>query len=129
MSNPARRADSLGTLSFMLPENDPNWSSEAGAKDITIKRIPGAQFAGIADKDAVRNTLLSLRKKGMSPIQINTFDILPGEGIYVAGQIKPDISILKGTSIDFEFTGGDITLSKEFGLGEFNVPDRKSTRL
>jgi len=114
--------DDFGSLTFVLPKDHPQYYSESGEKTIPVKRVPGAQFAGMIDKTAVRNELANLRKRGLSPVTISTFDILPDKGLYVQGAINIDVPLLNGVSVDFEFTGNDLTLSKEFGLGDFNLP-------
>ncbi len=111
----------FGSLTFELPPN-PDWSDEFGKQPIPLTRIPGAKYAGWLNKGAVRSRLAKLRKKGASPVQIGTFDILPDSGIYVSGQIKPDIKFLEGVAIDFEMTGGNLTLSKQFTADDIKVP-------
>ena len=112
----------FGSLTFVLPQDHPQWYDESGEQPISLNRIPGAKYAGWIDKSAVRSRLSSLRKKGASPVQIGTFDLLPDRGIYVSGQIKPDIKFLQGVSIDFEMSGGDLTLSKQFTVDDIKVP-------
>ena len=112
--------ENLGELKVQLPHN-PDWTSESRTHSITVKRLSGTRFGGQIDKAEVRRYLARMRKKGLSPIQIHDFDILPEGGLYASGQIIPDISLLRG-GIDFELSGGALTLTKEFGLGDFNLP-------
>jgi hypothetical protein len=113
----------LGTLSVNLPANDPDWLPfDGGDQPVTVTRITGAQFAGYIDKQAVKAKLRSLRHKRLSPIQIDEPDIFPGRGIVLTGRILPDAEVFRGAGIDFELSGHDLRVFKEFSLGEIHVP-------
>lgn len=119
----AEATETLGTLTFNIPETHEEWEPFAdGDQSVTVHRMPGARYAGYVNKQSVRSKLHRTRKKGLSPIQIQTFDIPPEGGVYIAGQILPDIPIIQGTGIDFEVVGDEITLSKTFLIGDFHVP-------
>lgn len=112
----------FGTLTFTIPKDHKDWQPTTTSKVIDVTRVPGAQYAGIIDKAAVRDDLRTWRKTGLSPIEISEFEITPDQGIYVHGQIKPDLSLLAGIGIDFELSNGNLTFFKEFSVGDFKVP-------
>ena len=113
----------IGSLTFNIPENHSQWLPFAeGDRTVSIRRIPGARYAGFINKRTVRSGLSRLRHKRFSPIEIDSFDILPDEGLYIAGRILPDTPIIQGSGIDFEVTGNNLTISKTFAIGDFHIP-------
>jgi hypothetical protein len=94
---------------------------EGGYKEFPIQRIPGAPRAGYMNKQAAIRNLKGFAIKGASPIEVDEVDFVPG-GLLVQGRINTDVPLLQGSSIDFELLGDRLTLSKEWSLGEFNVP-------
>jgi hypothetical protein len=111
----------FGTLTISIPANDPQWQPY-GPESITVNRIPGAKYAGYLNINEVKSRAQKIEKKGASPVRVDQFDILPEEGLYVTGQVLPDIPLIKDVGLDFEVRGGDLTLSKTFKTGDFTVP-------
>jgi hypothetical protein len=113
----------LGTLTFGIPGASRKWMRQ-DADTVDIKRIGTLPFAGYVDKQPIRKGLYRLRKKGASPVQIDTEPgVLPaGAGVGVRGRIMPEIPALAGVGIDFELAGDDLRVFKEFSLGDVQVP-------
>ncbi|HEV2851610.1 MAG TPA: DUF4157 domain-containing protein [Thermoanaerobaculia bacterium] len=111
----------FGSLTFTMPEGHPVWESTGGAKTIDVQRFPGARYAGYIDKKAVRRALSELRYKYASPVEIETFDVLP-DGLMATGVIRTDIPLIRGAGIGFELHGDDVRIFKEFTFDEFKVP-------
>lgn len=111
----------FGTLTYELPADSETWASDAGPQTIPVARLPGARYAGTMDKQAVRRQL-RLRHKKLSPVQVDAFDILPSGGLSVTGQILLDTPVLRGASVDFELTGNELILSKQFTTTDFSLP-------
>jgi hypothetical protein len=119
----SENTDSFGTLSFNIPANDPTWMPlEGGDQPITIGRIPGFRYAGYINKQNVLAQLRRVRHKHLSPIQVQSFDVLPDRGLAVTGLIMPEIPLLRGASVNFELLGGDLRIYKEFRTGDFHFP-------
>ena len=119
----AESSDDIGSLSFNIAENNPELMQfEEGDKLLPVKRISGARYAGYIEKSVIRRSLSSLKIKRLSPVQISSFDILPEGGISVVGQILPDTPMFEGSGIDFELSGSNLSFSKQFQLGDFQVP-------
>lgn len=87
---------------------------------MNITRYPGAKFAGYIDKNEIVNRGLQFRI--MSPIQLNSFDISPEEGIVARGKISPSIPLVRNADIDVVINGDDISFEKVFNIGEIKVP-------
>ncbi|MFN9029456.1 MAG: DUF4157 domain-containing protein [Betaproteobacteria bacterium] len=119
----ATSGESLGTLSFNIAASNPDWLPfEGGDETVPVRRVPGARFAGTIDKTRVRDALRRVRAKRFSPIEIDTFDVLPGRGLVVEGRILPELPLLRDTSLNFELDGGDLRLFKQFRIGDFSLP-------
>ena len=117
LSNPM-----LGELWIELPTASEKWEA-VPERRIPVPRLQGLPFAGHVDRQAVRESLSSFRKKGMSPIRLEDDpDIMPGGGIGVRGQIMPEIPALEGVGINFELRGDDLVLYKAFSIEDIKVP-------
>jgi outer membrane biosynthesis protein TonB len=117
LSNPK-----LGELTIELPTANAKWEAVPEQK-IPIPRLQGLPFAGHVDRQAVRQSLSSFRKKGASPIRLEDDpDIMPGGGIGVRGQIMPEVPALEGVGIDFELAGDDLRVFKAFSIDDVKVP-------
>ena len=118
----------FGHFKVNIPASDKDWHPWAEDQTIPIRRVPGARYAGYISRQAVLSSLYSLRKKGASPVRIDTFDILPDTGIYAAGAVLPELPLLGGTGLDFELRNGALRLYKEFTNEELQVPAPFSIR-
>jgi hypothetical protein len=111
----------FGHFMVHVPRDDPDWQG-APYERVTIDRVPGAQYAGRINKASVRTQFRNLRKKGASPIRMDTFDIRPDTGVTATGAILPDISFLRG-GLNFIFDNGSLRIYKAFTGNEIEVPD------
>jgi hypothetical protein len=97
----------------------------SGRSPLSVRRLPGARFAGSIDKRSVRATLLSnmanLTVPGASPLEIDDFDIYPG-GLHAEGRIITDIPLLQGSEIEVVLDGDVLTFAKTFEVGDFHTP-------
>ena len=72
---------------------------------------------------SLEKLLSRLEVKGLSPIQVDYTDLVPGKGIMAKGRIVPTVKIIEGIEIDFSIEGDKVELSKTFDAGEFkSVP-------
>jgi hypothetical protein len=110
----------FGSLTLSIPEDHPHF--KPFSEPVELTRIPGAQFAGVLDKNLVASKARKLEHKKASPIEISDLDIDAEKGLVLSGAIKPNLPILEGKQIDFELAGNDLTISMEFGAGDLNVP-------
>ena len=60
--------------------------------------------------------------KRLSPIRVDSFEVLPDEGVYASGAILPETPLIGGLDLGFELSGSDLSVYKEFRPGDFNVP-------
>jgi Domain of unknown function (DUF4157) len=115
--------DSFGSLAFNIPADDSHWLPlEGGDQPIAINRISGFRYAGCINKQAVLAQLRRVRHKRLSPIQVQSFDVLPDRGLAATGLIMPEIPLLRGASLDFELSAGDLRIFKEFRTSDFTFP-------
>jgi hypothetical protein len=112
----------LGTLSVNIPPTNEDWNPLPADREITVNRIPGARYAGYVQRPSVRSLPEELRKKGMSPVRIDTVELLPDRGLYVGGAVLPDLPMLRDADIRFELIDGRLRIFKEFTAGELHVP-------
>lgn len=117
----AEKDPGLGTLTIAIPDKHKRWEPYAGGP-LTISRIPGARFAGYPDREQLRGHLDKLKSKDMSPILIEAFDILPEDGIFVGGQLLPDVPLIGDAKIMIEVRGDEVRIFKTFTAPEFKVP-------
>ncbi|MEQ9504507.1 MAG: DUF4157 domain-containing protein [Deltaproteobacteria bacterium] len=117
----------LGSLTIRVPPGDPTWQPLPAEAPITIKRFEGAGYAGRASKQGIKAQIGKLRKVGLSPIRIDTFDILSDAGIVVEGAILPELPLLRG-GIDFALREGAFSLEKTFTGEDLEVPSPFSIR-
>lgn len=110
----------FGSLTIAIPENHPHFKPFTDT--VALTRIPGAQFAGVLDKNVMAGKMAKLEHKKTSPIEVNDVELDATKGMVVTGAIKPSLPLLEGKKIDFELAGNDLTISMEFGAGDLNVP-------
>ena len=109
----------FGSLTFEIPKS--NKLLQPIQQTIPVQRVPGAQYAGFINKKSVMDMFRNIRAKGLSPIETDELEINE-KGILLTGRITPEISLLAGTSINFEISGNDIRVYKTFDVGDFKVP-------
>jgi hypothetical protein len=112
---------SLGTLWINVPANDENWQPWPEDKSIEVQRLAGARYAGYVVKASVLSHMYGLRHKRLSPIRVDTFELLP-DGLFLQGVVLPDVPILRDAQINFELSRGRLMLYKEFTAGGIHVP-------
>jgi hypothetical protein len=86
--------------------------------DVKTSTVVGA---GVVEQTQVLALFGGLRYKGASPIELDTVEVDPGVGVRVHGRIQADAPLLR-EGIDFEVTGDEVRVYKEFGIGALNVP-------
>lgn len=112
----------FGSLLANVPADHPDWEPLEADEAFEVDRIPGARYAGVIRKAAVLQALHRLRKKDASPVRIDTFDLLPDQGIVVAGAVLPELPLFRDIDLRFELSNGYFRLYKEFVGGELSVP-------
>src|SRR5712691_4530214 len=65
----------FGSLTIGIPANHKHF--EAFEDTITLTRIPGAQYAGVLDRNLVKAKVKQLKHKQASPVEIDDLDIDP----------------------------------------------------
>lgn len=93
---------------------------------VNLYRMDAVDFGGYIKRRAqggnLETILSNLKVKGLSPVEIDSVDMLPAAGIMVKGRIIPSINILGKDGIDFTIVGTEIEISKTFYAGEVNIP-------
>ena len=112
--------EDAGTIDFELPAGHKHWSKEGATTGgrTTIKRFPNAPRAGYVDMTPVLAAARSMKKKGMSPIEMSAVESTDN-GLSSQGVIRASLPLIQGTAIDFEMTGDDIFFSKTFDITDF----------
>lgn len=93
---------------------------------VNLYRMDAVDFGGYIKRRAqggnLETILSNLKVKGLSPVEIDSADMVPDAGIMVKGRINPSVSILGKDGIGFTIIGNDIEISKTFYAGEVNIP-------
>jgi hypothetical protein len=109
----------FGKLTFRIPKSDK--LLRPIQRTITVQRVEGARYAGFIEKQSVIAIFRDLHANGLSPIETDEVEINE-DGLHVTGRIKPEIDLLRGTSINFEINGTDIRVYKTFEAADFKAP-------
>ncbi len=70
------------------------------------------------EADGLETLLSAMFIKGLSPVEIDSADIIPGKGIVAKGRVIPTVKIIEGLSLDLTIEGDNIEISKTFSSGE-----------
>lgn len=95
---------------------------------IPVLQMDGVLFGGSIPRRGQRGgggleqLLVGLELPGMSPITVDSADIVPGTGLVLRGRIHATLPVIEGVEIDFYITGNRIGISKTFSADEFNLP-------
>ena len=77
----------------------------------------------VSGEGSLEKILSRMEIEGLSPIEFQTADLIPGKGIYAKGKIKSTIQLIEKLDIDITIMGDDIEISKTFSSGEItSVP-------
>ncbi|MEQ1893203.1 MAG: DUF4157 domain-containing protein, partial [Planctomycetota bacterium] len=117
---PGADPKTLATLELAIPDDHKEWLP--AQTSVTVSRFPGARFAGFIDREAVRAKLRTLKHKRASPIEIGDFEV-EKEGIELGGRILPDVSLLRGSEIEFGLRGDGLEVAVEFVADDIHVPE------
>ncbi len=93
---------------------------------INLFQMPGVDFGGYMKRrtrgDDLETVLSNLKLKGMSPVEIESAELIPGKGIFAKGKIIPTVGILGKDGLDITISGQDVEISKTFYAGDITVP-------
>ncbi|GEO11924.1 eCIS core domain-containing protein [Segetibacter aerophilus] len=89
---------------------------------INIYTMDGVDFGGFMKRRTrgggnLETVLSNLKVKGMSPIELDSAEMLPDVGIVAKGRIQPSVEIIKDLYIDFSIEGKNVILSRTFSSG------------
>lgn len=94
--------------------------------NIPVHRMTNVNHGGYIKRGGAGGgleTILSrLKFKGLSPIVINSADLVPGVGIVARGKIRPSVKLFKNVEVDLSIEGKNVEISKTFSSGEIAVP-------
>lgn len=93
--------------------------------DIPLYGMNGIAFAGYIKRRSgggLEKILSNLKLKGLSPVEIETADLVPGIGIVAKGKVTPTVGILGKDGIDLIIQGQHVELSKTFSAGDITLP-------
>jgi hypothetical protein len=121
-TSPGASGANLGTLTATLPGGNKYFEAGTNSPPLPISKVGAARYLGTIDKGSLFDLFGNLRFKQFSPVQVDTVDVVPGKGMMVAGRIQPEISLLRGASLDFQLVGDDLTLLKRFSVEDVKVP-------
>jgi HSP20 family molecular chaperone IbpA len=77
----------------------------------------------VSGEGSLEKILSRMEIEGLSPIEFQTADLIPGKGIYAKGKIKSTVKLIEKLDIDITIMGDDIEISKTFSSGEItSVP-------
>jgi hypothetical protein len=89
-------------------------------RTVIVTRYPGALSAGYVDKDSIKQEAINV--KGLSPIQLDNFDVTSDKGVYAHGQLLPSVPFIGDIGLEFKLEEGAFSIYKQFNSGELNVP-------
>lgn len=116
--------DKVGTLTGKFEPN-PAIFETIDNLEIPLYGMKGIAFAGYIKRRSgggLEKILSNLKFKGLSPIEIDSADLMPGVGIVAKGRVLPSVDILGKDGIDLQITGQSIELSKTFSSGDISLP-------
>jgi len=87
-----------------------------------IAPMPAVMMGGYIDGRGIAAKLRSIEFKGLSPIEIDSAELVTGKGIVIRGRIKASVPPIQDTYIDLTIDGNDVTLSKTFSTDEIQIP-------
>lgn len=90
--------------------------------DAEIAPMPAVMKGGYIDGRRIAGKLRSLEFKGLSPIEIDTAQLVSGKGIVARGRIKASVPPIEDAAIDLSIDGNDVMLSKTFSGDEVKIP-------
>jgi hypothetical protein len=114
--------EEVGSINVKLFEDNSRIIKPMDA-NISLYGIPGMGKGGyIARRDPGKKSLESVLRRldflGLSPVIIESADIIPGKGLMVKGKIQPSVEMVKDLYIDFTIEGNKVELSRTFSSGE-----------
>ncbi|NIR39698.1 MAG: hypothetical protein GWO22_28235, partial [Actinobacteria bacterium] len=120
---PADAATDPGTIQLGLPRRAGRTPYNFNLnRAIPLRRFPGVPNAVHLDAGGIEAVWRALSIRGLSPIAIQSWTVVPGRGMVARGQLLPSIPILADLAIDFAIDGDELRLSKVFDIGEFDLP-------
>ncbi|MDH7444129.1 eCIS core domain-containing protein [Aquimarina sp. 2201CG14-23] len=87
-----------------------------------IQSSPIVEYGGVVPKSSLRAEANKLIANHFSPITFSEVSIIPKKGIYAKGKIKASLPVIKDVEIDILINGNEVSISKTFNTGEFNMP-------
>lgn len=63
-----------------------------------------------------------LEVKPLSPLTLDTVDVVPGVGVVIEGQILATLPVIGAANIRYRIAGNDLSLMKTFTVSEINLP-------
>lgn len=95
---------------------------------IPVLQMDGVLFGGSIPRrgqkggGGLEQLIVGLELPGMSPITVDSVDIVPETGLVLRGRIIATLPVIRGAEIDFYITGNKIGISKTFSADEFKLP-------
>lgn len=93
--------------------------------DWPLRESPGVTYGGYIDDTQILPKLGAniAKANGMSPLVFDEARLDSERGILVTGSIRPDVSWLAGTSIDFLLAGDEVRIDAMLTAGQIAAPD------
>ncbi|MBL7718424.1 MAG: DUF4157 domain-containing protein [Flavipsychrobacter sp.] len=91
--------------------------------NLNVYKMPGVLHGGYIKRRAsgegsLEKIISRLEVEGLSPIEVDFCDLVPGVGVVARGRVIPTVKVIEGVAIDFFIEGNTIELSKTFSSGE-----------
>ncbi len=120
---PANAATSPGPITLGLPAGAGRTPYTFNLNQpIALNRFPGLPNAAYSDSAGLNAVWRALTIRGLSPIEISSWTLVPGRGIQARGAVLPSLPIFRDLGIDLVINGDDVYLSKLFDVGDFTLP-------
>jgi uncharacterized protein DUF4157 len=118
------QGDPVGYLKLALPFAPAKNLGLGGGSTptIAVARQPALPNAAYLDSDAIMSVWRTAYVKGLSPIEITSWGVVPNKGFVARGAILPDVPIFQLLAIDLVVEGDDVAFSRVFDVGDFKLP-------
>lgn len=129
----------LARLSVNVPASQTRLKRFDADKTVDVKSLDGSDSVGHFEMQRWRQIMELRRPAGepggapsapspglearpLSPLTLDTVDVVPGVGLVIEGQILPTLPVIGAANIRYRIAGSDLSLMKTFTVSEINLP-------
>jgi len=112
----------IGAISLALPAEAAKLLKSEAERRVPVRRLGTLPNAAYIDGAGVLAVWRAASIRGLSPIEITNWGVVPGKGFVARGSILPSVPIFRALAIDLVVEGTDVRFSRLFDTGDFALP-------